>query len=137
MREEKPMSLDTENPSFQRGVEMRRKLMGEAGVERLITGAVDDFQAPLENFVTKAVFGDAWTSDDLQVRERLLVTLGIVAGLGKEIPTRRLTRLCITNGVTKQEIRGVLTQVIAYAGVGSGVEAWEWATQTLKELGEY
>lgn len=129
------MSLDTENPSFQRGREMRRKLMGEAGVERMM--AADDFQAPLENFVTKAVFGDAWTSDDLQLRERLLVTLGIVAALGKQIPTRRLTRLCITNGVTKEEIRGVLTQVIAYAGVGSGVEAWEWATETLKELDAY
>lgn len=131
------MSLDIENPSFQRGVEKRRELMGEAAVERLVAGAVDDFQVPLENFVTKAVFGDAWTSDDLPQRERLLVTLGIVAALGKEIPTRRLTRLCITNGVTKEEIRGVLTQVIAYAGVGSGVEAWEWSTQTLKELGKY
>lgn len=131
------MNLDQDNPSFKRGVEMRRKLMGEAAVERLSAGAVDDFYVPLENFVTKAVFGDTWNSEDLQLRERLMITLGIVSALGKELPTRRLTRLCITNGITKEEIRGVLTQTIAYAGVGSGVEAWEWAAETLKELGEY
>ena len=131
------MSLDTENPSFQKGLEMRRKLMGEAATKRLEAGEVDDFYIPLENFVTKAVFGDSWNSTDLQLRERLMVTLGIVSALGKELPTRRLTRLCVTNGITKEEIRGVLTQTIAYAGVGAGVEAWEWASETLKELGEY
>ena len=129
------MSLDTENPSFERGKEMRRKLMGEAGVERLM--ASDDFYAPLENFVTKAVFGDTWTGEGLALRERLMITLGIVAALGKELPVRRLTRLCITNGVTKDEIREVLSQTIAYAGVGSGVEAWEWSAETLKEMGKY
>jgi 4-carboxymuconolactone decarboxylase len=131
------MSLDKDNPSFQRGLDTRRMLMGEAAIGKLAAGEVDDFYVPLENFVTKAVFGDTWTTDDLQLRERLMITLGIVSAMGKELPTRRLTRLCITNGVTKEEIRGVLTQTIAYAGVGAGVEAWEWASETLKELGEY
>lgn len=129
------MTLQTDDPSFQKGREMRRKLMGDAGVARL--DASDDFYAPLENYVTKAVFGDTWTREELPLRERLLVTLGIVAGLGKELPVRRLTRLSLQNGVTKEEIREVLLQVTLYAGVGSGVEAWDWAAETLKEMDAY
>jgi 4-carboxymuconolactone decarboxylase len=129
------MSLQTDDPSFQAGREMRRKLMGDAGVARL--DAADEFYAPLENFVTKAVFGDTWTREGLALRERLLITLGIVAALGKELPVRRLTRLALTNGCTKEDVRETLLQATMYAGVASGVEAWEWAAETLKEMDAY
>ncbi len=129
------MSLQTDDPSFQAGREMRRKLMGEAGVTRL--DAADDFHIPLENFVTKTVFGETWTRDELPLRERLLVTLGIVAAMGKELPTRRLTRLCFSNGLSKDDIREVLLQVTMYSGVANGVGAWEWAAETLKEMDAY
>lgn len=129
------MTLKTDNPSFQKGREMRRELFGDASIERL--DQADDFTAPLENFVTTACFGETWTREGLTLRERSLITLAICAALNRQIPVKRMTKCAIENGATKDDIREVLLQTTLYIGVAGGVESWMLASEALKEMGAY
>ena len=129
------MTLKTEDPSFAKGREMRRQLFGDASIDRL--DAADDFMAPLENYVTKACFGDTWTRGGLTLRERSLITLAVVAALGRNLPVQRMTKCAMQNGATKDDIRETLLQTTLYIGVAGGVESWLNAAEALKEMDAY
>lgn len=129
------MTLESDNPSFRKGREMRRRLFGDASVERL--DQADDFSAPLENFVTKACFGDTWTREGLTVRERSLITLAVCAALGRNVPVKRMTKCAVDAGATKEDIRETLLQTTLYIGVAGGVESWMHAAEALKEIDAY
>jgi 4-carboxymuconolactone decarboxylase len=129
------MSLKTDDPSFQAGREMRRKLFGDASVARL--EQTDDFFEPLEDYSTRAVFGETWTREGLTLRERSLITLGVVAALNRPVPVKRLTKCAIQAGATKDEIRETLMQVTMYIGIAGGVETWSLVAEALKEIDAY
>jgi len=129
------MAYDTEDPSFQAGREMRRELFGEGGVARM--DAVDDFNQPFEEYVTKAVFGDTWTRPGLTIRERCFITMAIAAALNRKTPLARLIRLAVQQGATKDDIKEVLLHTTMYIGVAGAVETWQVAEDTLKEMGAY
>lgn len=129
------MTLKTDDPSFRKGREMRRELFGDASIERL--DQADDFNAPLENFVTTACFGETWTREGLTLRERSLITLAICCALNRQVPVKRMTKCAIENGATKDDIREVLLQTTLYIGVAGGVESWMLASEALKEMGAY
>ncbi|MEZ5709884.1 MAG: carboxymuconolactone decarboxylase family protein [Blastomonas sp.] len=129
------MALKTDDPAFQAGRELRKQLFGEASVERL--DAADDFNEPLENYVTSACFGETWTREGLTLRERSLITMAICAALGRNLPLSRLVKCAVRNGATKEDIREVLLQTTLYIGVAGGVESWGIAAEALKEIDAY
>jgi len=129
------MALNTDDPSFQAGREMRRKLFGEGGVARL--DSTDDFTEPLESYVTRAVFGETWSRPGLTIRERCFITMAIAAALNRKVPLARMVKLSIDHGATKDDIKEVLLHTTMYIGVAGGVESWQVAADTLKEMGKY
>ena len=129
------MALKTEDPAFQAGRELRRQMFGDASVERLDNA--DDFNEPLENYVTSAVFGETWTRPGLTLRERCLITVAISAALNRQIPLKRMVKCAITNGATKEDIRETLLQTTMYIGVAGGVESWQIAAEALQEIDAY
>lgn len=126
------MALETDNPSFQKGREMRRRLFGDASVERL--DQADAFNEPLENFVTKSCFGDTWSREGLTLRERSLITLAVCAALGRNVPVKRMTKCAVQAGASVEDIRETLLQTTLYIGVAGGVESWMHAAEALKEI---
>ena len=129
------MAFNIEDPAFQAGREMRRTLYGDQAVARL--EATDDFSEPLEDYVTRAVFGETWTRQGLTVRERAFITIAITAALGTKVPLERQIMAAVNTGATKEDIKEVLLHSTMYIGVASGVEAWQVAIETLKTLGKY
>ncbi len=129
------VALKTEDPAFQAGRELRRQMFGDASIERLDNA--DDFNEPLENYVTSAVFGETWTRPGLTLRERCLITVAISAALNRQIPLKRMVKCAITNGATKEDIRETLLQTTMYIGVAGGVESWALAAEALKEIDAY
>jgi len=129
------MALKTDDPAFQAGREMRRKLFGDASVQRM--EQTDDFHEPLENYVTSACFGETWTRPGLTLRERSLITMAICAALNRHIPLKRLVKCAVANGATKEDIREVLLQTTLYIGVAGGVESWSLAAEALREIDAY
>jgi 4-carboxymuconolactone decarboxylase len=69
------------------------------------------------------LFGDVWRQPELSLRDRSLVTCAMLAALGKNQELAAHVERAIDNGVTLDELRGMVVQVAFYAGWPCGVNA--------------
>ncbi len=130
--QDKPLRPEFQGEAFEKGVAMRRAVVGEDYVQRSLEGA-DDFTADLQKLVTEAAWGTVWTRDGLGLRERSMITVAMLAALGKSEELRTHLRGARKNGVTVTEIREMLLQVCIYAGFPAGLEAFRVARGVVAE----
>ncbi|MEI7804083.1 MAG: carboxymuconolactone decarboxylase family protein [Hyphomicrobiales bacterium] len=117
---------------YDRGLAMRRKVLGDAYVDKALAGA-DDFNRDFQRFVTQYCWGEAWGDDTLTPRERSILNLGMIASLGKMHEFESHFRGALRNGLTPNELRAVLTQIAVYCGVPVGVDCFRVGRQILNE----
>lgn len=127
--------MNKDDPAFQRGREIRGEMFGPASVERL--DEADDFQRPIQEFVTQACFGEVWGRPHLSRATRSMITIAMMVGMSRPVELQRHVKGAIANGVTKEQIREVLLHATVYAGVPAGSDSWAQATAALKEIGAY
>ena len=108
------------------GLAKRRKVLGEEYVNRALAN-VNDFNRDFQRFITQYCWGEAWGDDTLTPRERSILNLGMIAALGKMQEFETHTRGALTNGLTPNEIRAVLTQIAVYCGIPVGVDCFRIA----------
>ena len=65
------------------GEATRRSVLGDAHVDRS-QGTATLFDKPFVDFITEGAWGTVWSGDQLTKRERSLITLALLAGLGRE-----------------------------------------------------
>ena len=119
---------------YDRGLAMRRKVLGEEYVDRALKSA-DDFNRDFQRIVTQYCWGETWGDSSLSPRERSILNLGMIAALGKMQEFETHTRGALGNGLTANEIRAVLTQVAVYCGLPIGVDCFRIARRVLSEAG--
>jgi 4-carboxymuconolactone decarboxylase len=122
-----------QDESFRRGMDIRREMFGPAMAEERYAASTD-FTRPFEEVVTRYCFGDTWTRPALDRRTRSLITLAALTALVRPNQLRGHVRGALAKGGTKEEIREVLLHTTVYAGVPAGVEAFNAASEVLKEL---
>jgi 4-carboxymuconolactone decarboxylase len=115
-----------------RGLAIRRKVLGNEYVDCALK-ATDDFNRDFQRIVTQYCWGEAWGDDTLTPRERSILNLGMIASLGKMHEFETHVRGALTNGLTPNEIRAVLTQITVYCGVPVGVDCFRVAREVLKK----
>ncbi|MFG1316207.1 carboxymuconolactone decarboxylase family protein [Xanthobacter autotrophicus] len=108
---------------FDRGLAMRRRVLGDAHVDRALSEA-GDFRAPLQDLVTTFAWGTVWTRDDLPVATRSLVTLGILIALNRPHELKAHALGALRNGCTVTDIRAVLLHSAVYCGFPAAVDAF-------------
>ena len=118
--------------TYDRGLTMRRKVLGDAHVDRALENA-DDFTRDFQRLVTQYAWGEAWGDPTLTPRERSILNLGMIAALGKMQEFETHTRGALRNGLTPQEIRAVLTHIAVYCGFPVGVDCFRVASRVIKE----
>ena len=59
--------------TYDRGLSMRRKVLGEEYVDRALKSA-DDFNRDFQRIVTQYCWGEAWGDDTLTPRERSILS---------------------------------------------------------------
>jgi 4-carboxymuconolactone decarboxylase len=74
--------------------------------------------------VTELAWGYAWSRPGLERKERLILTLGILAGLGRHQELAIYTKGAVRNGVSVDEMKEILVHVTAYCGTPSGHQAF-------------
>jgi 4-carboxymuconolactone decarboxylase len=119
---------------FDRGMKVRREVLGDAhvdGAQRRATDLDRDFQ----RFITEMAWGGVWAGPDLDRRTRSLVTIAILAALGREELALHL-RASRRTGATRREIAEVLKHVAVYAGVPAANSAFTVAKQELESAPE-
>ncbi len=64
----------------------------------------------------EVVFGDVWEQPELSRRDRSLVTCALLAALYRTEELGLHMQRALDNGVTHDELRGVITHIAFYAG---------------------
>jgi 4-carboxymuconolactone decarboxylase len=117
---------------FQRGLRMRRQVLGAAHVDRSLA-QVSDFSRPVQELVTEYCWGAVWTREGLEPRTRSLLNLAMLTALGRSYELAAHVRGALTNGASVEEIQETLLPTAIYAGVPAALEAFRVAEGVLKE----
>jgi 4-carboxymuconolactone decarboxylase len=84
--------------------------------------------------VTAIGWGEFWTRPGLTRKERSLITMGILAALGRSHELSVHVRGAVNNGCTPEEIREALIHTGCYAGFPATLEAVRVAKGVLDSL---
>ena len=134
MSESPAAPTGTHAESYERGLELRRAVLGTEHVDRSL-GQTTEFARPMQQLVTEYCWGVVWTDETLPPRTRSLINLAMLTALNRSHELGLHVRGAVNNGVTVEEIRAVLTQTAIYVGVPAAMEAFRVAEAVLKELG--
>jgi 4-carboxymuconolactone decarboxylase len=119
---------------FNRGLEIRKSVLGAEFVEKSIASA-DDFNMPMQRLTTEYCWGAVWGREDgLPKKTRSMLNLAMLSALNRPHELKMHIGGALRNGVTKAEIREVLLQVAIYCGIPAGVDAFRVARETFAEL---
>ena len=117
---------------YDRGLAKRRQVLGDGYVDFALAN-VDDFNRDFQRLVTEYCWGEAWGDETLSPRERSILTLGIVAAIGRMGEFANHLRGARANGLTPNELRAVLVQIAVYCGIPVGADCFQVAETFLSE----
>ena len=118
---------------FDKGLAIRKEVLGEAYVNRALDGATD-FDRPFQEFMTATCWGMTCGREGLSLKQRSMNNLCILAALNRSTEFATHFRAAIGNGCSLEELRETLIQIATYAGTPAGVEAFRIAKQVLADL---
>jgi 4-carboxymuconolactone decarboxylase len=101
---------------WQKGTRIRRAVLGDEHVDRSEREATS-FDADFQAFITRTAWGGVWSRPGLPVHTRHLLTIAMLASLGRLHELELHLEATRNTGVTPDEIKELLLQVAVYAGV--------------------
>jgi 4-carboxymuconolactone decarboxylase len=122
-----------ESERHARGMATRRKVLGEAHVDRA-QAATTDFDRAFQEFITESAWGTLWSRPQWTPRERSMVTIALLAALGHDEELALHIRATANTGATREDIAEALMHAAIYAGVPAGNSAFRVAKQVFAQL---
>ena len=124
-----------ESDSYRKGMEMRRRLLGDAYVNRVSsTTYTDPRMKKFIDLAAETVFGTIWTRPGLDLKTRTLITLVSDAATGREPELRIHLRMALRQGWSETELIETLIHMSGYVGVPIIREAMIAAGQVFAEV---
>ena len=115
------------------GMKVRRAVLGDAHVDRAEANKTA-FDADFQRFITETAWGSVWSRPGLDRRTRSLLTIAMMASLGREAELALHIRATPNTGASREEVKEVLMQVAVYAGVPAANSAVAVAKRTFAEM---
>jgi 4-carboxymuconolactone decarboxylase len=106
----------TDAGDHERGMRVRREVLGDAHVDRAEAGK-DAFTADFQEFITRYAWGEVWDRPGLDRRSRSVATLAALIALGAEHEIAMHVRAALNNGLSEEEIKEVILHTALYAGL--------------------
>jgi 4-carboxymuconolactone decarboxylase len=123
----------TDRATFDKGLEIRKAVAGEAYVNKKLNEA-GTFDMPFQELVTEYCWGAVWGREELSRKTRSMLNLAMFPILNRPTEFRTHIKGALTNGVTRDEVREILMQVAIYAGVPAGMDSFRIALEVFAEL---
>ena len=117
------------------GMRIRREVLGDAHVDRA-QARQTSLDADFQHLITEMAWGTLWARPDLDRRTRSMITIAILAALGRADELALHIRATENTGATASEIAETLLHVAIYAGVPAANSAFAIAKQELESAGE-
>ena len=126
---------ETIDDLFDRGLALRREVLGAEYVDKSLQSA-NDFMMAFQRITTEWCWGYAWTRPGLDRKTRSLLNLAMLTALNRSPEIKLHVRGALNNGVTVEEIKEVLIHATIYCGIPAGLDAFKAANDVLKEMGK-
>lgn len=117
---------------FDIGMRVRREVLGDEHVDRA-QARQTPFDAPFQQFITEMAWGSLWARPDLDRRSRSMITIAILAALGRSEELALHLRASRNTGLTSAEIAETLLHVAVYAGVPAANTAFAIAREIVAQ----
>lgn len=117
---------------YDRGLEIRREVLGDEHVDRALEGATEHTQE-FQDFITRYAWGEIWARPGLDRRTRSGITLTALVALGRFDELAMHIRGARRNGLSPEEIKEVLLQCAVYCGVPAANQAFAVFQRVLEE----
>ncbi|MCD1619027.1 carboxymuconolactone decarboxylase family protein [Salipiger marinus] len=119
---------------FDRGLAQRKATLGADYVERSLDNATA-FSKDFQTLLTEYCWGAGWGDDTLSPKTRSMLNIVMLAALNRMQEWELHFRGALTNGVSIDELKAIITHISIYCGVPVGVECHRIANRVLAEEG--
>jgi 4-carboxymuconolactone decarboxylase len=120
--------------SYEKGMAMRRQLMGDANVEAATKGVyADPVMQKFLDVAAENVFGNLWTRPGLDLKTRALICVISDTCMGREPELALHLRMALRQGWTEEELTEALLHLSGYIGVPIIRECLQVASKVFKE----
>ena len=121
----------TDDTLFQAGIDTRTQVMGAEFVDRAF-GNATDYTLPMQEFITRNAWGNVWQRPGLDLKTRSLITVAMLAAMGKQHELKGHVRGALNNGVTPEELREVMLHATVYCGFPTAIDAFRSVTEVVE-----
>ncbi len=118
---------------FDKGMAIRKAVLGADYVARAEANKTD-FDADWQRYVAEHAWAAVWARPGLDKKIRSMLTVAMLASLGRQEELALHIRATRNTGVTPDEVKEVLLQVAVYAGAPAGNSAFAIAKRVYKEM---
>lgn len=118
---------------FNKGMAVRKLVLGAEYVARAEANKTD-FDADFQRYVTENAWGAVWTRPGLEKNIRSMLTIAMLASLGRNEELGAHIRATRNTGVTREQVKEVLLQVAVYAGAPAANTAFAVAKRVYQEM---
>jgi 4-carboxymuconolactone decarboxylase len=119
---------------YDRGMQVRRAVLGDAHVDRATAG-ITDLNREFQELITRYAWGEIWTRPGLDRKTRSCMVLTATMALGHWDEFRMHVRAAFNNGLDEDGIKEVILQAAIYCGVPVANHAFKEAAAVFKEMG--
>jgi len=121
------------NDRYERGMTVRKAVLGTEHVVRA-EASKTGFDTDFQQFITESVWGDVWSRPGLELKTRQMITMGILAALGRHEELGAHIRATRHTGVTRDEVKELFLHVAVYAGAPAANSAFSLAKRVYQEM---
>lgn len=119
----------------ERGMARRRKVLGNAWVDRAIATR-NSFNGDFQDLVVRYAWSDTWTRPHFDERTRRILVIGTLIALNQWDEFKLHMRAALTEGgFTAEDVKEIILQQTIYCGVPAANHAMKEAAAVLQELG--
>jgi 4-carboxymuconolactone decarboxylase len=125
---------DVDKDLIAAGMTVRRKVLGDAHVDRAIaatTPLTEDFQS----LITRYAWGEIWTRPGLDVRTRRVLVIGTLVALGQLEELAMHVRAALSSGdLSANDVKEIVLQQAIYCGVPAANAAFRVVGEVIAEI---
>jgi 4-carboxymuconolactone decarboxylase len=130
------MTFMDEKERYEKGMTQRRKVLGNAWVDRA-NARKSAFNAEFQDFITRAAWGEVWTRPHYDERTRRILVIGTLIALGHWNEFRLHVGAALREGgFSADDIKEIILQQAIYCGVPAANHAFKEAAEVIAELGK-
>lgn len=118
---------------YRQGMETRRRVLGDAHVDRA-SASTTPFDQPFQEMITEGAWGTVWSRPGISPRERSMITIALLAALGHDEEVAMHVRATANTGASREDITEALMHVAVYAGVPAANRAFKIAKHVFDRI---